>query len=83
MEILSLMNLSVNLVLEDIQKLFEVQKQIDKFVSLMISLILDSNSYSIIYCYFHGAWSNTRFEGTLFIFQCDSFYLGGLEPGCC
>ncbi|KNZ47509.1 hypothetical protein VP01_6349g1 [Puccinia sorghi] len=39
MAILSLMNLSVHLVLEDIQKVFEVQKQINEFVNLMISLI--------------------------------------------
>ncbi|KNZ46369.1 hypothetical protein VP01_7323g1 [Puccinia sorghi] len=36
MEILSLMNLSVHLVLEDIQKVFKVQKQIDEFVNLML-----------------------------------------------
>jgi hypothetical protein len=37
-----------------------------------ISSILDSTSYAVIYRYFHGAWSKTGFEGTLFIFQRDS-----------
>ncbi|KNZ53423.1 hypothetical protein VP01_3240g1 [Puccinia sorghi] len=36
-----------------------------------ISSILDSTSYAVIYRYFHGAWSKTGFEGTLFIFQRD------------
>jgi len=41
-----------------------------------ISSILDSTSYAVIYRYFHGAWSKTGFEGTLFIFQrdCHPFY---------
>ncbi|EFP82264.1 hypothetical protein PGT21_023549 [Puccinia graminis f. sp. tritici] len=37
-----------------------------------ISSILDSTSYAVIYRYFHGAWSKTGFEGTLFIFQRDT-----------
>ncbi|WAQ91098.1 hypothetical protein PtA15_13A499 [Puccinia triticina] len=37
-----------------------------------ISSIRDSTSYAVIYRYFHGAWSKTGFEGTLFIFQRDT-----------
>ncbi|PLW29559.1 hypothetical protein PCASD_15975 [Puccinia coronata f. sp. avenae] len=34
-----------------------------------IASIIDSTSYAVIYRYFHGAWSKTGFEGTLFLFQ--------------
>ncbi|KAI9606542.1 hypothetical protein H4Q26_006076 [Puccinia striiformis f. sp. tritici PST-130] len=43
-----------------------------------ISSILDSTSYAVIYRYFHGAWSKTGFEGTLFIFQRDIHPFGGV-----
>ncbi|KAI8453708.1 hypothetical protein BY996DRAFT_7138858 [Phakopsora pachyrhizi] len=34
-----------------------------------INSIIDSTSYAVIYRYFHGAWSKTGFEGTMFIFR--------------
>lgn len=34
-----------------------------------ITSIIDSTSYVVIYRYFHGAWSKTGLEGTMFIFQ--------------
>ncbi|KAH9822665.1 hypothetical protein DFH28DRAFT_460437 [Melampsora americana] len=36
-----------------------------------ITSIIDSTSYVVIYRYFHGAWSKTGLEGTMFIFQRD------------
>lgn len=34
-----------------------------------ITSIIDSTSYVVVYRYFHGAWSKTGIEGTMFIFQ--------------
>ncbi|EGF99056.1 uncharacterized protein MELLADRAFT_94936 [Melampsora larici-populina 98AG31] len=36
-----------------------------------ITSIIDSTSYVVIYRYFHGAWSKTGLEGTMFIFERD------------
>ncbi|MBW0518945.1 hypothetical protein O181_058660 [Austropuccinia psidii MF-1] len=43
-----------------------------------ICSIIDSTSYVVIYRYFHGAWSKTGFEGTMFLFQRQSSPLFGL-----
>ncbi|KAG0149569.1 hypothetical protein CROQUDRAFT_653375 [Cronartium quercuum f. sp. fusiforme G11] len=43
-----------------------------------ITSIIDSTSYVVIYRYFHGAWSKTGLEGTMFIFQRDTPPLYGV-----
>lgn len=43
-----------------------------------ITSLIDSTSYVVIYRYFHGAWSKTGLEGTMFIFQRQSPPLYGV-----